>query len=110
MPGRTSPPRTFARFPAAGRPVLVMMSGLPGSGKSFVGRQIARDLPAVIVENDSLRRKLFEQRKYSDAENRQVYRAAANRIREAVQVGDDIVFDATNLTEAARKGILKLAE
>src|SRR5215217_1931384 len=110
MPGSSSPSRTLARSPSTGRPFVILLSGLPGSGKSFVGRLIAGQLSARIVENDSIRRKLFASRSYTASENRQVYRAALALIRDAVTNGHDVVFDATNLTEAARKAVLTLTE
>lgn len=105
----SSPTSKLAIAPGAGRPMLIMLSGLPGSGKSYFGRLLANDLPASIVENDSIRRKLFSDRVYSDSENRQVYRAAVQRIRDLLERGSDVIFDATNLTEAARRAVHRLA-
>jgi predicted kinase len=39
--------------------ILVVMMGLPGSGKSALARRIAPVLPAVILDKDAVRAALF---------------------------------------------------
>jgi predicted kinase len=39
--------------------MLVIMAGLPGSGKSTIARQLARMLPALILDKDAVRAGLF---------------------------------------------------
>jgi predicted kinase len=45
--------------PAPGQPVLVMLCGLPGTGKSTLARRLQHRLPAVVVESDRVRQRLF---------------------------------------------------
>ncbi|MDQ5851573.1 MAG: ATP-binding protein [Chloroflexota bacterium] len=39
--------------------MLIIMAGLPGTGKSAIARQLARDLPAVVLDKDAIRAALF---------------------------------------------------
>lgn len=39
--------------------MVVVMAGLPGTGKSAIARDVARALPAVILDKDSVRAALF---------------------------------------------------
>ena len=39
--------------------MIVMLAGLPGTGKSSIARELARALPAVIVDKDQIRAALF---------------------------------------------------
>ena len=39
--------------------MLIVMAGLPGTGKSAIARGLARALPAVILDKDSIRAALF---------------------------------------------------
>ncbi len=50
-------------------PVLVAVSGLPGTGKSYFSRQLAGYIPLAILETDALRKELFPCPIYSAAEN-----------------------------------------
>ena len=40
-------------------PSLVVVSGLPGTGKSFFCRKLAERLPFVVLASDALRKVLF---------------------------------------------------
>jgi predicted kinase len=39
--------------------MLILMAGLPATGKSSIARQVARDLPAILLDKDSVRAALF---------------------------------------------------
>jgi predicted kinase len=39
--------------------MIVMLAGLPGTGKSSIARELARALPAVILDKDQIRAALF---------------------------------------------------
>ncbi len=39
--------------------MLIAMAGLPGAGKSALGRELAKQLPAVLLDKDAIRAALF---------------------------------------------------
>lgn len=39
--------------------MLIMLAGLPGTGKSAIARQLARLLPAIVLDKDQIRAALF---------------------------------------------------
>jgi len=39
--------------------MLILMAGLPATGKSAIARRLARDLPAILLDKDSIRAALF---------------------------------------------------
>ena len=68
--------RRWARCRRRGRdPALVVISGLPGTGKSQFARELQRRTGAVVLESDALRRLLFEKPSYSWQESRRLFAA-----------------------------------
>jgi len=92
------------------KPVLIMLSGLPGTGKTFLCRQLTQRLPYIVLESDAIRKKLFPRPAYSTAENTSVFHAIDQLIQELLQKGVSIIFDATNLKENHREGIRRISE
>jgi predicted kinase len=91
-------------------PVLIVMSGLPGSGKSYLSEQICAQLPCVIIESDRVRKVLFTLPTYSAEESAIVHRTCQVLMRRLVKRGVRVIFDATNLVEFQRELLYSLAE
>jgi predicted kinase len=90
-------------------PVLIMMSGLPGSGKSHLSRHLAKRIRAVVIESDAVRKALFPQPCYNADESAAVHRACQQVMRRLLTQGVCVIFDATNLVEFQREIIYSLA-
>lgn len=92
------------------RPLLVAVSGLPGSGKSQLSRRIAAEAPVAVLESDALRKALFPEPTYSAPESSRLFRAvhalAAKLLRQRVAV----ILDATSLQEEHRWELRQVAE
>lgn len=93
-----------------GRPVLVMISGLPGTGKSHFARRLAERFPATILETDALRRILFPSPAYSAEENRRLFPAVNRLISDLLREGIPVIYDATNLLEFQRGYVYRIAD
>lgn len=91
-------------------PVLVIVSGLPGTGKSFFCRRLAEKLPAIILESDALRRVLFPQMDYSQTESTRLFKAIRLLAERLLRRGFYIIIDATNLSERFRQYFYSIAE
>ena len=92
------------------KPALIIVSGLPGTGKSYFSRKLAERLPSVIVESDALRKHLFPTPTYSAEESHRLFGACHRLIEEFLCSGISIILDATNLVEHHREPLYRIAQ
>jgi len=95
--------------PATGQPVLVMLCGLPGTGKSTLARKLAEQLPAVMVESDRVRQEIFTPPAYTAEESQHVHRICHILMGWYLRHYYHVVYDATNLYEYHRRLAYRLA-
>jgi len=94
----------------AEKPVLVVVCGPPGVGKSLVARTAAGELGAAVLRTDVVRQDLFEDPGYTDAEVRQVYVAMRKRARDRLTAGESVVLDGTYRSVALRDAVAGIAD
>lgn len=82
--------------------MVIIVFGLPGSGKSYFASRLAKKLGAIYVNSDELRMKLLAVRNYTDAEKLFVYDQMLKAMTEAITKKKPIVLDATFYREAIR--------
>jgi predicted kinase len=51
------------------KPLLIMLYGLPGAGKTYFARQLCDNLQAAHVQGDRIRGELFQEPRYDAQEN-----------------------------------------
>ncbi len=95
--------------PAPGQSALVMLCGLPGTGKSTLARRLADGLPAVVVESDRVRQKLFAPPAYTGEESQRVHQVCHILIGWYLRHYYHVVYDATNLYKYHRGLVYRLA-
>ena len=96
--------------PPVPRPVLVAVSGLPGTGKSYFSRRLVERVPLVVVDSDLMRKTLFPRRTYFPEESRRLFAAVHALVGELLSEGVPVLVDATTLTEAHRSSLHHIAE
>ncbi len=92
------------------KPVFIVVSGLPGTGKSYLSRRLAGRLGYPVLESDALRKQLFRKPTYSAIESGILFRDIHILIEELLAKGISLILDATNLTERYRERLYKIAE
>jgi predicted kinase len=92
------------------RGALVLLVGLPASGKSYFGRLVAARLGAEVIQTDGVRKELYREPRYTSRESQTVYGECHRRVGLAVAAGRAVLFDATNLVERRREPLYALAD
>ncbi|MDY6835562.1 MAG: ATP-binding protein [Chloroflexota bacterium] len=92
------------------KPCLVVVSGLPGTGKSYFSRRLAQRIPLVILESDALRKVMFPSPSYTQEESTRLFQATHRLIETLLKKGISLVLDATNLQEPHRERLYNISE
>ena len=92
------------------KPAFIVVSGLPGTGKSYFCRKLAERLQFIILESDALRKALFSLPGYGESESGRLFRAIHLLIERLLKKGVSLIFDATNLSERYRERLYSIAD
>ena len=92
------------------QPAFIIVSGLPGTGKSYFCRKLAERLPFLVLESDALRKSLFRSPSYSASESSHLFRTIHYLLEGLLRKGIPIILDATNLSERHRERLYNIAE
>ncbi len=92
------------------RPALVVLSGLPGSGKTYFCQKLSERVAFVVLESDALRKTLFPAPSYSPEESARLFLAIHHLIEDLLRKGISVILDATNLVEYRRERLYNIAE
>tara|TARA_B100000315_G_scaffold220008_1_gene222314 strand:+ start:998 stop:1585 length:588 start_codon:yes stop_codon:yes gene_type:complete len=92
------------------KPAFIVVSGLPGTGKSYFCSQLAQRLPLVILESDALRKVLFPSPNYSPPESAHLFQTIHRLIERLLKRGISLILDATNLSEREREHLYRIAD
>lgn len=90
--------------------MILIVFGLPGSGKSFFAEKLAKRLGASYLSSDRLRRLLFSERTYSMKEKHRVYDRMLMEMKELAKQGRHVVLDGTFFKKGIRKRFIEEAQ
>ena len=90
-------------------PTIVVLVGLPGSGKSYFASRLVEKIPAIVLESDFLRKHLVRKPIYNQFESVRLFRAIHELIRQLLKANYNVVLDATNLSEDSRRPLYAIA-
>jgi predicted kinase len=91
-------------------PNLIIVSGLPGTGKSYFSKRLAERMPCLVLESDALRKTLFSPPSYSPRESAKLFRTIHQLLRELLEKRITVILDATNLSEKFREQLHTIAD
>ncbi|MFA5412839.1 MAG: AAA family ATPase [Candidatus Micrarchaeia archaeon] len=90
--------------------MLILIAGLPGTGKSRISRELSSRLGAVHVSSDMIRNEMLKERTYSEEEKALIYNEMVSRVSKSLSEGKDVIADATFYKESLRKRMKEAAE
>ena len=89
------------------RPALIMLVGIPGSGKTTYAKSMAQKLNALHVSSDGIRQELRPNDDwYHPEDNGKVYEIMFKRTLDALARGQTVLYDATNMSRKDRASII----
>jgi predicted kinase len=90
--------------------IIVVVCGLPGSGKSYFAEALAQRISAVYLNSDRIRREISRQGMYSFSDKLITYRLMSERALESVNAHRDVVVDGTFYAKAMVDIFAKMAK
>jgi len=94
---------------ATNQPVLVMLYGYPGAGKTYFAAQLAESLEAAHIQSDRIRHELFEEPKYDKDENEVVEHLTQYMAEEFLKAGVNVIYDGDVTRTTQRRSLRDVA-
>lgn len=91
------------------QPLLVLLYGFPGAGKTYFARQLCERVQAAHVQGDRIRFELFEKPHYDKQENDVITQLMDYMAEEFLNAGLSVVYDVNAMRLAQRHGLRELA-
>ena len=91
------------------KPVLIMLYGFPGAGKTHFSKNLAEHLQAAHVHGDRIRFELFEQPRYDRQENGIVAQLMEYMTEEFLGAGISVIYDVNAARLSQRRALREIA-
>ncbi|MBS1523545.1 MAG: AAA family ATPase [Bacteroidetes bacterium] len=91
-------------------PQLIVVFGLPGSGKSTFARELACAIDARIINSDMIRGEILLRGNYSEKAKERVYSEMLKMAVAKIEHGESVILDGTYYKEKLRRKVEKKAQ
>lgn len=91
------------------KPLLVLLYGFPGSGKTAFARQFCESIQAAHVQGDRIRYELFDNPRYDKEENDLITQLMNYMSEEFLSAGISVVYDVNAMRSAQRLALRDMA-
>lgn len=91
------------------KPLLILLYGFPGAGKTYLARQLCEQIQAAHVQGDRIRSELFDQPRYDKEENNVVGQLMDYMTEEFLSAGLSVVYDANAMRNTQRHALREMA-
>jgi hypothetical protein len=90
--------------------MLILLAGLPGTGKTTFAKKLAESRGAALISSDSIRSDLHLRGKYDEASKQEVFDEMLRRTYSKLSGRRDVIVDSTFRREQLRHQFFELAE
>lgn len=90
--------------------MLILVCGLPGTGKTTVAKRIAMRTKSSLLSTDVIRKQLFKKPAYDQKEREMVYGELFSRAERSLKDGKNVLVDGTFYRKELRDKVRKIAE
>jgi len=91
------------------KPLLILLYGFPGSGKSFLARQLTTHLQTAHLHADRIRAELFEKPRYDREENEVITHLMDYMTNEFLTAGLSVIYDMNASRQSQRRVLRDMA-
>lgn len=91
------------------KPLLILLYGFPGSGKTYFARQLCENIQAAHVHGDRIRSELFETPRYDREENEVIGHLMNYMSGEFLNAGMSVVHDTNAMRLSQRRNLRDMA-
>lgn len=83
--------------------MLIVVTGLPGTGKTTIAESLAKEIDAVVFSTDKIRKMIFEKPVYNEEDKRIVYDELFSITGKYLASRKNVILDGTFYTKALRQ-------
>lgn len=91
------------------KPLLILLYGFPGAGKTYFARQLCEHLQAAHIQGDRIRGELFENPQYDREENHVISQLMDYMSGEFLNAGISVVYDTNAMRTSQRRQLREMA-
>ena len=89
--------------------MIILIGGLPGSGKTFFAKLLAQHLQAQHINSDTIRKEVGKWHRYDPGSKAAVYQAMKEKMKAEAAPGKTVIVDSTFYKKEIRDGFFSAA-
>jgi len=90
--------------------MLIIITGLPGSGKTTIADSLSKEINAVVLSTDKIRKNLFKDPIYNEDDKRIVYNELFFQTKKYLASGKNVILDGTFYSKSLRNMAKQVGE
>lgn len=83
--------------------MLIIVTGLPGTGKTTIAEALAKEIDGIVFSTDKIRKRIFEKPVYNEEDKRIVYDELFSQTGKYLTKGKNVILDGTFYTKGLRQ-------